>query len=312
MKLHSLKVNGFKRIQSAEIKFGDATFLIGANNAGKSSVLKAVEWLLSDKKKMDVDCFYCELDDSYENKIATESIILEAEFRNVPEEALQWRGFKGRVFDYDAADSGETGKSLFYRKTYEPGNDVVIELKSLSRKLNPRFEAAIRASDLIEAGANAELIAEYFPDTAKKLNAADREKLKLIDELWDVSGGDEIWDKNPGGIAGVVLSRLPAFLLIPAESASHEIDTKSGALQKTLNELFKDVRGNSENYRKAQESLNALAKELDPADETSEFGVMMGELNGVLSGVFPESKIYAMADLSDPDNVLLPSFGFVE
>lgn len=66
------------------------------------------------------------------------------------------------------------------------------------------------------------------------------------------------------------------------------------------------MRGNSENYRKAQESLNALAKELDPADETSEFGVMMGELNGVLSGVFPESKIYATADLSDPDNVLLP------
>ena len=79
-------------------------------------------------------------------------------------------------------------------------------------------------------------------------------------------------------------------------------------MQRTLNELFKDVRGNSENYRKAQESLNALAKELDPADETSEFGVMMGELNSVLSGVFPESKIYATADFSDPDNVLPPSF----
>lgn len=68
------------------------------------------------------------------------------------------------------------------------------------------------------------------------------------------------------------------------------------------------MRSNSENYRKAQESLNALAKELDPADEISEFGVMMGELNGVLNGVFPESKIYATANLSDPDNVLLPSF----
>ncbi|ECD5488966.1 AAA family ATPase [Salmonella enterica subsp. enterica] len=307
MKLHSLKVNGFKRIQSAEIKFGDATFLIGANNAGKSSVLKAVEWLLSDKKKMDIDCFYCELDDSHENKIATESITLEAEFRNVPEEALQWRGFKGRIFSYDAEDSGETGKSLIYRKTYEPGNDAVIELRSLSRTLNSRYENAARASDLIEAGANDELISEYFPEPAKKFNAADREKLKLIDELWDVSD-EEIWDKNPGGISGIVLSRLPSFLLIPAESASHEIDTKSGALQKTLNELFKDVRSNSDNYRKAQESLNALAKELDPADESSEFGVMMGELNGVLSGIFPESKIYATADLSDPDNVLLPSF----
>ncbi|MDO1821635.1 ATP-binding protein [Escherichia coli] len=43
MRLHSLKIEGFKRIQTAEIIFGDTTFLIGANNAGKSSVLKAVE-----------------------------------------------------------------------------------------------------------------------------------------------------------------------------------------------------------------------------------------------------------------------------
>lgn len=102
---------------------------------------------------MDVECFYCELDDSRENKIATESIILEAEFRNVPEEALQWRSFKGGVFDYDAGYSGETGRSLIYRKTYEPENYSVIELKSLSRKLNLRFETAVRASDLIDAGA---------------------------------------------------------------------------------------------------------------------------------------------------------------
>ncbi|WP_411749454.1 AAA family ATPase [Serratia marcescens] len=309
MRLHSFKINGFKRIQSAEIKFGDATFLIGSNNAGKSSVLKAVEWLLSDKKKMDNDCFYSEIDgETRENKIATESVILEAEFRNVPEEALQWRGFRGRIFDYDVGDSGETGKSLVYRKTYEPGCDVVIELKSFSRDLNQRFKAAVKVSDLVDAGADVEVVSEIFPDLDKKLNAADKEKMKLIDELWDISDDVEVWDKNPGGIAGIVLSRLPAFLLIPAESASHEIDTKAGALQKTLNELFKDVRSNSDNYRRAQESLNALARELNPADETSEFGVMMGELNGVLSGVFPESKIYATADLSDPDNVLVPSF----
>lgn len=148
---------------------------------------------------MDIDCFYCESDESRENKIATESIVLEAEFRNVPEEALQWRGFRGRIFEYNAGNSGETGKSLIYRKTYEPGNDVVIELKSFSRKLNTRFETAVRASDLVEAGADAEIITEYFPDQAKRFNVADKEKLKLIDELWDVSDDEEVWDKKPGG-----------------------------------------------------------------------------------------------------------------
>lgn len=51
---------------------------------------------------------------------------------------------------------------------------------------------------MVEAGADAEIITEYFPDQAKRFNAADKEKLKLIDELWDVSDDEEVWDKNPG------------------------------------------------------------------------------------------------------------------
>ncbi|MDZ4055608.1 MAG: AAA family ATPase, partial [Polynucleobacter sp.] len=132
-------------------------------------------------------------------------------------------------------------------------------------------------------------------------------KLQLIDEVWDLSQ-EEVWDKNPGGIAGVVLSRLPTYLLVPAEYSANEIDSKSGVLQKTLNELFKDVRANSKHYQVAQSSLNELAKELDPSDGGSEFGKMMTELNGVLSGVFPDSKILASADLSNPDSALVPSF----
>lgn len=61
MRLHSLKIEGFKRIQTAEIIFGDTTFLIGANNAGKSSVLKAVEWLLSDKRRWILTVFIVNL-----------------------------------------------------------------------------------------------------------------------------------------------------------------------------------------------------------------------------------------------------------
>lgn len=78
-------------------------------------------------------------------------------------------------------------------------------------------------------------------------------------------------------------------------------------LHKILHELFKDVREISANYKEAQTSLSLLAKELDPGDAGSEFGKMMVELNAVLGGVFPESRIYAAADLSSPD-ALIPTF----
>ena len=308
MRLHTLKINGFKRIHNAQVNFGDATFLIGSNNAGKSSVLKAIEWLLSDKKRMATDCYCSEVDiETGENTVSCKEVILEADFRNIPDEAKGWRGFKGRVFNYDPADSGETGNSIFYRKSYLLGEDVTIELKSLKRNLKQDFEALKKPSEFINSGIDAKIISELFPALDKNISANEKAKLELIDEIWDITK-EEVWDKNPGGIGGVVLSKLPSFLLIPAESGATEIEDKTGVLQKTLNELFKDVRGSSANYRRAQECLNELAKELNPSDESSEFGIMMGELNKVLCGVFPESKIYASADLSNPDTALSPTF----
>lgn len=308
MRLHTLKITGFKRINGAEVKFGDATFLIGSNNAGKSSVLKSIEWLLSDKKRMEPDCYYSEIDsDTGETIITSKTVILEAEFRNVPEEASSWRGFKGRVFNYDVDGGDETGKCIFYRKSYGLGDEVVIELKSYKRKLKAEYEGLRKPSDYVDAGIDEDVLLELFGDLQKNISTSNMGKLELIDDIWDLTV-EEVWDKNPGGIGGVVLSKLPSFLLIPADSGSSEIDSKTGVLQKTLNELFKDVRGKSENYKQAQHCLDELAKELNPSDGQSEFGLMMTQLNTVLSSVFPESKIYASADLSNPDTALSPSF----
>ena len=187
MRLHTLKINGFKRIHNAQVKFGDATFLIGSNNAGKSSVLKAIEWLLSDKKRMTSDCFCSEVDaETGENKISCKEIILEAEFRNVPDDAKSWRGFKGRVFSYNPTDSGETGNSIFYRKSYTLGEDVLIELKSLKRELKKDFENLKKPLEFIEAGVDAAIITELFSALEKNISGSEKSKLELIDDIWDV------------------------------------------------------------------------------------------------------------------------------
>ncbi|UUT22431.1 ATP-dependent endonuclease [Pseudomonas sp. T8] len=307
MRLHRLSIKGFKRLHSAEVEFGNATFLIGANNAGKSSVLKAIGWLLSNNKRMDIDCFCSELDEETgETKITCDTVVLEAEFRNVPEVASSWRGFKGRIFAYDPKETGETGKSIFYRKTYKVLEDVKIELKTFKRLLRPEFADAQKPVDLLTAGADQKIISELFPSLDKKIAAGEKDKLELIDELWATTDEEE-WALNPGGIGSVVLAKLPSVLIIPADAGSHEIDQKNGVLHKILNELFKDVRESSANYKDAQQCLSLLAKELDPGDANSEFGKMMTELNTVLGGVFPESRIYASADLSSPD-ALVPTF----
>lgn len=306
MRLHRLDISGFKRLKKLTIEFGDATFLIGPNNSGKSSALQAIGYLLSDTKQLDQACFYSEADDSGAVVVNCDTVVLEAEIRDVPIDAQFWRGFKGRVFSYDPGETGETGKRLFYRKTFPLGKAVVVEIKSLSRTIKPEFAAAKTAQELLDAGADLAAVEEQFPDPTVKLNAKEKERLELIDDLWDISS-EEIWHRNPGGIAGVVLSRLPNFLLIPAESSCSDIEKSNGPLMQTLQELFSDVRAESQNYATAQDCLEKLAKELDPDDEDSEFGKMMAELNKVLGGVFSEAQLHATASLSGPE-ALKPAF----
>lgn len=308
MKLHELKITGFRRIKNATIKFGDATFLIGANNAGKSTSLKAIEHLLSNKKQLDQRDFYSEIDpDTQETKIIETKVIFEAEFRNLPSSASTWRGFKGRIFKYAEPTEADSGLSISYKKTFEIGKDVIIELRALKREMKPQFSKCKKPQDYIDAGIDTKVISDMFSNLDKQIPVKEANKLEDIDELWDLLDEEE-WVTNPGGFSAIVINKLPKFLLIPADSSAHEIqDVNKGVLGKTLNELFEDVRASSVHYEEAQLHLNKLAKELDPQDKTSEFGKMMDELNNVLSSVFPESKIHAVADLSDP-KVLKPTF----
>lgn len=300
-----------RRLKYAEILFGDATFLIGPNNAGKSTVLKAIDWLLSGKKQIPSQEYFSVVDeDTGETKPAVDTIIFEAEFRNLPVEAKQWRGFKGRIFEYPVSNPPDTGLSVTYKKTFCLGKDVVIEFKSKEREIRPEFEGFKTGQDLIDRGAPAAEVGDLFPDLMAKIGTSKvaLEKLEQLDFIWDTKDADT-WFQNPGGIAGNVLKMLPRFLLIPADTSLNEIEgSSSGVLGKTLYELFEDVRSESENYAQAQEYLDKLALELDPEDVGSEFGKMICELNKVLASVFPDTMLHATASLSDPKTALKPTF----
>lgn len=311
MKLHTLRIQGFRRFVDTTIYFDDATFLIGENNIGKSSVLKAIELLLSLEQKISIEDFYS-LFNEEENERQVDEIILTAEFRNVPLEASTWRGFRGRLFNYNVTEGrSETGLSVIYRKTFSHETlKPIIEFKRLAKTLKSEYTNIQKWQDIINASQGEiteEMINEIFSVTNYNTKAKP-EQLELLDEIWDIDVETEEWVINPGGIPSNVASKLPRYLLIPAQDRMEELATSSGVLYKTLNELFEDVRNNSSNYQEAQRYLNLLAQELDPTNTTSDFYTLMQNLNNVLSGVFPDSKIHAKADLSDPDKHLKATF----
>ena len=241
-------------------------------------------------------------------KLDTNIVVIEGEFRVLPLEAKNWRGFKGRIFEYESDD--ESGISVTYKKTYELGKDVKIEFKSKEREISEKYISCKTGKDYKDKGIEGNIVSDLFPDLTKNIGKSQGalDKLEELDEIWEIKN-DETWFKNSGGIPGNVLKMLPRFLMIPVDTSINEIQGSSnGVLGKTLNELFDDVRESSENYQNAQIHLDKLAKELNSEDSESEFGKMISELNNILASIFPESKLHATTDLSDPDKVLKPTF----
>jgi predicted ATP-dependent endonuclease of OLD family len=139
MQLYSLKIEGFRRHLDTEVFFSDATFLIGENNVGKSSILSALNYLLNDIKRIPVEEFFSFLEEgTAANVRGANKIVLTAEFREVPEEARNWRGFKGRVLRYEK-ENGEVGYRVVYRKTFEPSSDYVVELREQAKHVKQQF-----------------------------------------------------------------------------------------------------------------------------------------------------------------------------
>lgn len=313
MKLYSLRIQGFRKHTDTLILFSDATFLIGENNIGKSSVLKALEYLLSDIKKIPNEEFNSTYNtETDEHVYLTDEITLTAEFRNVPSEASEWRGFKGRVLKYDNTNyPGESGNKIVYRKTYKPNENYVVEMKEYNKSLNEAFLECRTLQDYIDNGLSEELVKELYPkeqlDKTLSKNSKIYKELIIMDELNDVDDSIESWVNNPGGIPGNILVKLPKFLLIPAQDKVDEISGTGGSLRKTLTSLFEDVRDASENFDKVQHYLSLLQAELNPEDVETEFGKMMVDLNNILGDVFPHTKLLAATNLSNA-NVIKPQF----
>src|SRR5699024_8473170 len=315
MRLHRLSVKGFRRHYNTNVKCSEATFLIGSNNVGKSSILKAIDYLLNDIQKMPMEDFCCVYNDNEDkNEQISDEVVITGEFRNVPEEAFNWKGFnRQRIFEYDKSDEKvETGLRIFYRKTFRPNQKYKVEMKQYKIRKKEAFSNCKKIQEFIEKGVNEEIIKELFPDKefSQKMTSTMEKELEDYgaEELFHIDFNDTEWFENPGGIVSNVSHRLPKFLLISDESKSEELSSNSGALIQTLKQLFEDVRSESKNFRQAQHYLEKLAKELNPDDEESEFSMLLKDLNRVVGDVFPETEFNARANLSDAKKVITPNF----
>ncbi|TGD73360.1 DUF2813 domain-containing protein [Mangrovimicrobium sediminis] len=312
MRLHKITVKNFRKLKECEVIFRDATFLIGPNNTGKSSLFDAIDYLHK-AKNVDREDYSKHFDENEGDYVYEHEIEIVAEYRNVPVEAEDWIGFKGRIIAIDDPLPGETNGAITYKKVWalDKGKPETF-MREYPRSRAEKYADCSSVQELVGDDFSEDFLKEHFgaANFEKPLTSAPV-KSKLLDlaAIWEVNTGGEVdWIENPGGIPGNVLSKLPRVVVIPAESCMTELTSQNGALFSLLGDLFGQVRKTSENYKQAQIFLTQLAAELDPTDGDTDFGKLIDQLNNMAHRLFPESAVHVSASLDQPDKTIKPIF----
>ncbi|GKT09453.1 ATP-dependent endonuclease [Desulforhabdus sp. TSK] len=270
MKLSHLCIQNFRSCRDITLEIGDMHALVGANNAGKSSVLRALDFLFNPStKSLNEEAFW--------NKDTNLEIRVEAIFSDLTEkeqEALAAYLKEDGTF-HMARSARLGGKSDESESDSERGEDKITVGQHYKKPIpEPEW--------LQEANINGKNIAEWWKnkdqlvvggvsfgdswDSAIKKPAVEDWKVKakaFVSEHFDKIPMKDAWIDNPKGYANVLKGTLPFFVLVPAvrDVTEESKGTKSSPFGKLLYAILDTVT--QEKKTKIEGILGEVAKQMN-------------------------------------------------
>jgi len=299
MKLEKIRLKNFRRIGEAELTLASSSFIIGPNNCGKTSVIDAIDALLSLKTEKVTEADFRQLADG----TRAETVELEGTFSDISDDIAQSRGFKGRVVN---------GK-FTYKKTYKITSAGKPKIESITYPytVNAEFDTAKTVKDLLDNGISQEIIT----DTLAKPNPDDRlpkgwEK-DFVEAVEYQTDQPPIYEENPGGFPSNVNSKLPKVIRIPSLVNVGDFDYKdkgTSILSECLALLFEDLLSQSSLATDIQEKLSELETQMNPATEGSLIKKLTSDVNNIIDSVFPSCGIAIKPNLQNLSDILKPKY----
>ena len=208
MKLSKLHIKNFRKLNNVEINLADATFLVGANNSGKSTTLDAIE-ILTSEKKLDSLCRSKYISENGEELTMIRMILLSrGHFQMFPKILFNKRvSMHQDLLPLETVD--DISYSFRYRVRLSPDNKSHREILMHTITLKSEYASCSTYQELIDKGIDP----GYFDgrDLSKKLNAASKKELENVcPDLYDVNEVEE-WFENPGVFQGMCYLNCHAF-----------------------------------------------------------------------------------------------------
>ncbi len=292
MNLRWVHIKNFRSCKDVKIDFGSMHALVGANNAGKSSILRALDFFFNPSAaKVDEETFW--------NKDTSLVIWIEAIFDKLTtgeKDKLQSylrpdhtfyvaRSARKNVVVEETEKSSQTDEVKFTISQHYSKPVPIIDWLCSSKITGKAIEDWWKQKEKLVANGVSfvDFVANSKPNVSTwKEKAEEFAKLHLTTPDYQ-----ESWTDNPTGYAGVLKETLPHFILVPAvRDISDEAkatktnplgrllyavvesvtDTQKGALNQSLQEMQKMLNkaggaSRLSTITKTEERLNTLLKE---------------------------------------------------
>lgn len=271
MKLTHLRIHNFRSCRDISLELGWMHVLVGANNAGKSAVLRALDFLFNPStKSLNEESFW--------NKDTSLEIRVEAVFSDLTDKEEETLGpYLKADGTFHMARSARMGaKSGESESDSEQGEDKVGIGQHYKKPVpEPEWlqESNITGNNIKGWWINKDQLtvggvsfADFLGGTKAPTVGDWKEKAKeFITTHAEIIPFQDTWIDNPKGYANVLKGTLPFFVLVPAvrDVAEESKGTKSSPFGKLLYAILDTVT--HEKRTKIEGILSEISKQMNRA-----------------------------------------------
>lgn len=302
MELRLIHIKNFRSCRDVKIDFGLMHALVGANNAGKSSILRALDFLFNPSiTKVDEDIFW--------NKDTSLEIWIEALFDNLTkEEKEKLEGYLQPDGTFHIARSAKVGAAPEEAGEPAASDQVKVLISQHFCKRMPKIEwlcqSKMNGKSIDEWWKNRGILSvngnnfvDFVGNTKPNVTVWKEKAEEFAAMFLKPDDYENIWADNPKGYAGVLKGTLPHFILVRAVrdvtdearvTKSNPLgrllyaviegvtETQRGNIDQTLKEMSKMLNREGGTERlpgiaETENRLNAILKEYMDCDLEIEF-----------------------------------------
>ena len=289
MQLKSIRIENFRSIEDLTVNFSNFTALVGANNSGKSTILKAIEIFFDAAPKLSSNDYFM--------KSADKDIVITCIFdKFVPAEQEE---FGSSIINEELSVSREfTGD----------GRDF--GMYSVQIMGNTNFEHAYSGSATAKRAAYRVLREGEYPELP---NAANAEAVDAALKEWETANPQRLTRIRKKGFFGAPnvangkLRKRTSVNLIPAiKDVSAEVGKKSPVLS-LLGSISEQTIKNQEKFKIFQEEASVRFQDLTNPESIPQLKAIGTGLTNCLQQYYSDASLAAEWDQVDTLQINFPS-----